>query len=604
MASLHRDAPKDVAAYYVEGDPDSPRKRGRNGASTPQNANGAAPNKRQSDDANPFKEISFRKTAEPASIPPEGRHSEFSRHNISTVAILTFINLLNYIDRYTIPGVLSSVIEFYGLTNASAGMIQVSFVLAYMVLAPLFGYLGDRFNRKYIMMFGIVFWALTTFVGSYVPKDKFGLFLFLRMLVGVGEASYSTIAPTIIADLFTDKRRTLMLSIFYFAIPIGSGLGMMGGKALAQAFDMWQAPLRATPIGGIISCGLLLFFMREPARGEAEADNTGAKTTYFQDIRALMRNKTYILVIVGFTAICFVTGCLSMWAPTFIEYAYWNLGVDPGNSTIIFGFILTVTGLAGVIIGSYWAARWRTTNPGADALVCGIGLYIAGPMLYFLLLSAEVNMNVFWVIVFFVLICLCLNWALVSDILLSVVPPHYRSTAVAIQTFTGHALGDAGSPYLLGLLSDYIQPKEPPGAVSYYALFYGLQMSFMTTAFVAPLGALAFFYASIFFPDDKKKAELMLKKVEAYRDIMDLHEAQMQREQHYSEALGDSKPENIYQSSQTPQTGITTLRYKVHREYDNYGYTTYGPEDVDVGAVKVASRVRPTSLNARPHLTG
>ena len=87
------------------------------------------------------------------------------------------------------------------------------------MLAPLFGYLGDRYNRLVIMSGGILFWAGTTLAGSFVPADKFWLFLLLRVLVGVGEASYSTIAPTIIADLFTDEWRTAVLTIFYFAIP-------------------------------------------------------------------------------------------------------------------------------------------------------------------------------------------------------------------------------------------------------------------------------------------------------------------------------------------------------------------------------------------------
>ena len=68
-----------------------------------------------------------------------------------------------------------------------------------------------------------------TLLGSFVPSEHFWVFVFMRGLVGVGEASYSTIAPTIIADLFSDQLRTNMLTIFYFAIPVGSGLGYIVG---------------------------------------------------------------------------------------------------------------------------------------------------------------------------------------------------------------------------------------------------------------------------------------------------------------------------------------------------------------------------------------
>ena len=137
-----------------------------------------------------------------------------------------------------------------------------------MFLAPIFGYLGDRYNRIYILVVGISFWSgkcctaaryrrsLTllsddcipddaiattmlpslppmpgmTLLGSFVPGDSFWAFVFLRGLVGVGEASYSTVAPTIIADLFSHQLRTNMLTVFYFAIPVGSGLGYIVGE--------------------------------------------------------------------------------------------------------------------------------------------------------------------------------------------------------------------------------------------------------------------------------------------------------------------------------------------------------------------------------------
>ena len=59
---------------------------------------------------------------------------------------------------------------------------------------------------------------------------NFWAFLFFRALVGIGEASYSTIAPAIISDLFTKDTRSRVLALFYFAIPVGTGLGYIIGK--------------------------------------------------------------------------------------------------------------------------------------------------------------------------------------------------------------------------------------------------------------------------------------------------------------------------------------------------------------------------------------
>lgn len=140
-----------------------------------------------------------------------------------------------------------------------------------MFLAPIFGYLGDRYNRKIIMSVGITFWSLVTLASSYTPKEvshmavvhvvtsfppvvslnltackrfsllrrrqHFWVLLLTRGLVGVGEASYSTIAPTIIADLYVKGKRTNMLSIFYFAIPVGRWVQSHLSSSIRQLFD-------------------------------------------------------------------------------------------------------------------------------------------------------------------------------------------------------------------------------------------------------------------------------------------------------------------------------------------------------------------------------
>lgn len=131
----------------------------------------------------------------------------------------------------------------FDIGDDKGGLLQTAFVISYMICAPIFGYLGDRYNRKLIMAFGVFLWSLTTFVGSYMDVwfficislscahliyfykqiyfQGYYLFLFFRSLVGIGEASYSTIAPTIISDMFVKDVRSKMLALFYFAIPVG-----------------------------------------------------------------------------------------------------------------------------------------------------------------------------------------------------------------------------------------------------------------------------------------------------------------------------------------------------------------------------------------------
>lgn len=253
--------------------------------------------------------------------------------NIIAVIILCFINLLNFMDRFTIAGVLDDVGKFYNLSEQSKGLLQTSFIVGYMIFAPVFGYWGDRYSRKYIMAFGVLFWSLITLAGSFVPSDKVWMFFLFRGFVGVGEASYSTVAPTIIADLYSKARRTQMLALFYFAIPIGSGLGFIVGTQVASYFGDWAYALRVTPLLGVLSVILLILFLDEPERGQCEeimpADHSGV----WEDMKYLVSVKSYVWSTLGFTGVCFATGALTWWAPSFMIYAIESLSSNPTNES-------------------------------------------------------------------------------------------------------------------------------------------------------------------------------------------------------------------------------------------------------------------------------
>jgi MFS family permease len=162
-----------------------------------------------------------------------------------TLMVLVFVNLINYMDRSTVAGMLTSIKDdphFHITKDSSLGLLQTAFVLCYMIFAPLFGYLGDRYNRKIILMIGLTFWFISTMVGSFMTN--FWWFLAFRAFVGIGEASYSTIAPAIISDLFHKDARSKALALFYFAIPVGTGFGYIVGSTVAAEVGDWRWGLR------------------------------------------------------------------------------------------------------------------------------------------------------------------------------------------------------------------------------------------------------------------------------------------------------------------------------------------------------------------------
>ena len=142
----------------------------------------------------------------------------------NTLIVLTFVNLVNYLDRYILAAVAPKIQLDLNLSNFETGLLMSAFMLGYMIASPFFGYLGDRRRRPFLMGFGVFVWSIATFVSGLA-----GSFLALftaSMAVGIGDASYATIAPSYIRDNYdNDIVTNKALSFFYTAIPVGAALG-------------------------------------------------------------------------------------------------------------------------------------------------------------------------------------------------------------------------------------------------------------------------------------------------------------------------------------------------------------------------------------------
>ncbi|KAM8899177.1 protein spinster homolog 3 isoform 2-T2 [Spinachia spinachia] len=423
------------------------------------------------------------------------------------VAVLCYINLLNYSERYTIAGVLPNIQEFFQISDSMAALIQT-----------VFGYLGDRYNRKYIMIGGLSVWLVTAAGSSLVTKSYFWLLMLLRAMVGIGEASYSTIAPTIIGDLFVGTKRSAMILVFYLFIPVGSGLGYIAGAGVAALTGDWHWSLRITPILGVVGLVLLVFLCPNPPRGAAETHGEGVKveSSYQEDVKYLLKNKSYVWSSLGVTATAFLTGALGFWTPTFLSRARVNQGLqllcvkEPCDSTdsYIFGAVTVVTGILGACLGSGLSRWFGEKVPNVDPLICAVGLLGAAPCLFIAIFVASASIPTTYVFIFIGELLISLNWAVMADILLYVVIPTRRSTAEALQISVCHLLGDAGSPYLVGVISDALR-RTKPGNPSWS--FHSLKYSLLVCPFVGILGGLFFLMTSVYITEDRKKAALLVE---------------------------------------------------------------------------------------------
>jgi MFS family permease len=365
------------------------------------------------------------------------------------LAILTVINFLNYIDRYVLAAVFEPIKRELHLTDAQLGWALSAFMVAYAVLAPVFGRLGDLLTRKYLIAAGVTLWSLAT-AGAGLASSFWQLFV-PRSLVGVGEASYATIAPGIITDCYGEERRGRALAVFYAAIPAGSALGFVLGGALAQHFG-WRTAFFIVGFPGIV-LAVLALTIREPQRGACDAvgvSEPSAPPTLLATYAMLWRNSTYVFVTLGFVAYTFALGGLAGWMPAFLE-RYDGMSTDRANE--VFGAITALSGFAGTFAGGYLGDYCLRYTKNAYLWLSGLCLFAGAPITVLALASREprIVLPAMFLAEFF----LFLNTGPLNAVILNCVPAAIRATAMAVNIFFIHSLGDVISPPIIGILSDH-----------------------------------------------------------------------------------------------------------------------------------------------------
>jgi MFS family permease len=360
--------------------------------------------------------------------------------------ILTGLNLFNYLDRFVLNAVRTPLASDFGINYGDSGRTVTAFMIGYFVTSPFFGYLGDRFPRKWLIAFGIFVWSLGTVLTGFA--GSFGVLLLFRVLVGLGEASYATISPSLISDSYGPARRNNAFTIFYVAIPVGSALGYLLGGEISAIWG-WPYAFIWAGVPGLFLALLLLPF-KEPRRGEAEltADTTVTKPA-MRDYGKLFTNLDYQLVIWGYVAYTFVVGAFAFWGPTFLEKVH---SLSTARADRFFGSVLVVAGLVGTLIGGLAATAWHKRNPAGYAWLLSSSVLLAVPVSFGAFLSSSTLAAM--VLLAVAMFLLFLSTGPVNTLIIETVPLNLRASAMALSIFMIHLFGDMWSPEIVGRLAD------------------------------------------------------------------------------------------------------------------------------------------------------
>jgi predicted MFS family arabinose efflux permease len=359
----------------------------------------------------------------------------------TTLAVLTGLNVLNYIDRNMLLGVQPLVQKEFRINDAQLGLLTSAFFFCYMIAAPIVGWTGDRFPRKNIILIGIAIWSGFTLL-TWLVRD-YNQLLFRHTIVGIGEASYATIAPTLVADLFPIERRGRMLSIFYLGLPVGSALGILLGGPIGEHYT-WRVPFMLAGIPGFV-LAFIFWLLPEPVRGETEVIASSPERS---TVLGLVRNGAFITASLGLATYTFAVGGLQVWIPTFLHRVR---GMSVSRAAIVFGLIAAINGVVATILGGWIGDHMLKRHDGAYYRFSGLAMLLAVPlMITAVYASGRLMLPAIFLAVFMLLV----NTGPSNTALVNSVAPAIRATALAINTFVIHALGDAFSPYLIGRISD------------------------------------------------------------------------------------------------------------------------------------------------------
>jgi MFS family permease len=356
------------------------------------------------------------------------------------------INLFNYVDRYIIAAISESLRHSsLHLSDFQYGLLGSGFIVVYMLTAPFFGALGDTGSRTRLIALGVAIWSVATALGGLAWS--FASLLVARCLVGVGEAAYGTIAPSMLADYFQKEFRGRVFGVFFLAIPVGFGLGLAIGGLMDVHFG-WRSAFFVAGAPGLVLAFLALR-LHDPPRGAMDEGTARAAPPIRQAYAALLRNRPYVFTVLGYAAYTFALGGMALYVVKFLER---SRGLSEAHASVGFAGVVIVTGLLGIALGGWLSDRLLRVTKQSYLWVSGVATLIAAPLALVGLTSAAPA--VYWTAIVTAQLLLFASTGPVNSAIVNVVPAEIRATAVAVSIFTIHVLGDVPSPSLIGAISD------------------------------------------------------------------------------------------------------------------------------------------------------
>ncbi len=390
------------------------------------------------------------------------------------LGVLVVVYAVNFIDRNILSVLLQPIKEELGVSDTAMGLLTgFAFAVFYTFAGIPIARLSDRGSRRAIMAVGIAFWSLMTAASGLA--QSFWQLALARIGVGVGEASATPAAHSIISDYFPPERRTRALAIYNTGSSAGILFGLLLGGWLKETFG-WRVAFAAVGLPGLLVAALVWLTVPEPRRGLSEERlDTGEAPRLRETLRFLVARRSYGHVAFA-AALYACTGYgLLAWAPTFLVRVH---GLGYAEVGWKLGLIIGVSSAVGVLIAGALCDRMALRDVRWLVWIPALSTWILAPFYAVFALAPDTNLALL---------------AYIPVNLMAAVfgPPSYaiaqglaqlrmRSMASAIMLFVINLIGLGLGPTLVGVLSDALEPRF--GAESLrYALLIALALALWGT---------------------------------------------------------------------------------------------------------------------------
>ena len=353
--------------------------------------------------------------------------------------ILFLINLFNYIDRQVLFAVFPLLSDDLHLTDGQLGFLGSVFMIVYTLTAPIIAYFADRSPRQIWVSVCSALWSMATaFTG--MAKDFYHITI-ARSFIGIGEAGFTSVSPSLAAEGFNPNIRARILAILGLALPLGSALGYLLGGVIGQKYG-WRMAFYILSIPGLL-LALAAFVYIKDKRETKKADEVKL-SSYLQ----FFKSKSFVYLCLAEAMATFTLGGLAAWMPTYFHRYY---GFTVAQAGTHFGGLIIISGLIGTLGGGFLSDFLIKYTKKAYFYTTLLGYVLALPLglLGLLCESQTLALICFGLAMSFVFLQTgSLNAAIISITSLKI-----RSMAFALNIFIIHALGDAISPMTIGTIS-------------------------------------------------------------------------------------------------------------------------------------------------------